>query len=125
MANLRVTPAALVVWMTLLNTGVSYAADKIILLCSGTVYPKEGTSWHPGNESLVIDLDRQIVSESLTVDFLGELPISVSEDTMYLEGTSLLDYHVHGSINRVTGETLIYTSDEEYRGTCKPAEPLF
>ena len=124
MADLRVVPAALAVWMALLNTGVSYAADKIILLCAGTVYPKEGTSWHPGNESLVIDLDRKIVSESLTVDFLGELPISVSEDTMYLEGTSLLGYHVHGSINRV-GETLIYTSEEEYRGTCKPAKPLF
>jgi hypothetical protein len=123
MADLRVVVGALAVSAALI--GVSYAADKIILLCPGTVYPKEGTSWHPGNESLVIDLDRKIASESLTVDFLGELPISVSEDTMYLEGTSLLGYQVHGSINRVTGETLIYTSEEEYRGTCKPAKPLF
>ena len=62
MADLRVVPAALAVWMALLNTGVSYAADKIILLCAGTVYPKREPHGTRKRVS-VIDLDRKIVSK--------------------------------------------------------------
>jgi hypothetical protein len=49
-----------------LLTGVSYAADKITLTCSGTVwvkgFTKEGQAPNP---SFVIDLDEGIVTSSL------------------------------------------------------------
>jgi hypothetical protein len=48
----------------LLLSGVSLAADKITLTCSGTMstFGKFGGSENPVNTSLVIDLDKGVVS---------------------------------------------------------------
>jgi len=103
--------------------------DKITLICSGTVFAKDPPtrSWKTGDQSVVIDFDRKIVEESLSVDLLGDISItSVTTASVYLGGTTLVGpHHVNGSINRLTGEAWISTEKEEFQGTCKPAKPLF
>jgi hypothetical protein len=90
MADLRVVRAVLVFWVALLVTGASHAADKITLTCSGTmshIFHDSGTesSQYVGqvtNESVVIDLDRKIVSA--WGELGGPLSITASQKTLFI-----------------------------------------
>ena len=68
MADLRVVPAALVVWMALF-TGVACASDQIVLSCSGDWFHIIHEGQEPSqygakvnNEHVIIDLDKKTVS---------------------------------------------------------------
>lgn len=46
------------VWVALLNTGVSYAAERIVLACSGTLTSSLSPHEHSRDaEGIIIDLD--------------------------------------------------------------------
>jgi hypothetical protein len=127
MADLRVVPAALAVCVVL--TGVSYAADKITLACSGT-------SWTKGNniqtqapsQSFVIDPDRGIVTSPL----FGKLSILKSTgDDISFKGVAENGNIIVGRFDPYSGFATVRTwhNNKElllnYNLNCKRANPLF
>jgi len=150
MADLRGVLAAVVVWVTLLNTGVSYAANKIVLVCSGTttIDWKDISTGPYGPDTFVIDLDGGIVTWGDVA-----IPIVKAAGTFIefesKEEAKALDSHSYsGTMDRVTGalymtqhwvreswenndpqippELRVQRTEEFiYDLTCKPAKPLF
>jgi hypothetical protein len=128
----------LMAFATLLLSGTSYAADKIVLTCSGTE-----SIFHNGrndddlatNTSLVIDLDKGVVSGlygcsdpscSFTITEVTETIIKFKAED---EGGGEVKMH-HGEVNRITGEldVIQYINEDAsatYSGTCKPASAFF
>jgi hypothetical protein len=148
MPDLRAVSAALVVFAAIVNTGVSYAADKIFLVCSGTstVHWEKISTGPYGPASLVIDLDGGIVTWGDV-----SIPIVKTQGTFVEFGTKeiakALDSHSYtGTMDRVTGGVSIMerwvreswdsdvtqpkpwplrTEEFTYDLTCKRTNPVF
>jgi hypothetical protein len=127
MADLRVVPAALAVCVVL--TGVSYAADKITLACSGTSWTK-GNNIHmqaAPSQSFVMDPDRGIVTSPL----FGKLSILKStEDVISFKGVAENGDIIVGRFDRYSGFATVRTWHNKelvlnYDLNCKRANPLF
>ena len=117
---------ALVTVLTLL-TGLSYAADKIALTCSGTMV-SAGAKEPAPNQSLVIDLDRGIVK----FGSIGELAIvKRTETSVYFNGNSEDGQTVwQGDIDRFSGLAVVSVRRNKeivrhYQLSCRRPEPLF
>jgi hypothetical protein len=106
--------------------GLSYAADKIVLSCSGWVALKSpGTVADVSNLSIVIDQDQRVVTGAL-----GEFPLVQSSATLFgFKGPSKSGGETTGSFDRITGSAGVSTwegNDYTFYGlNCKPAKPLF
>jgi hypothetical protein len=93
--------------ITLLLSGIGYAADKVVLTCSGISWAKGQTAAQLPlpSHSLVVDSDNSIVT-----GIFGQLSISKSsESEISLEGVDKEGDLVHGSIDRYTGSTVVST----------------
>jgi hypothetical protein len=117
---------ALATVLTLL-TELSYAADKIALTCSGTVV-SAGTKEPAPNQSLVVDLDRGIV----TFESIGELSIiKRTENSVSFKGSSEDGQTMwQGDIDRSSGVAVVsvWRNKEallHYQLSCRRPEPLF
>ena len=117
---------ALVTVLTLLS-GVSYAADKIALTCSGTMV-SAGIKKPAPNQSLVVDLDRGIV----TIESIGELSIVTrTESSVSFKGRSEDGQTAwQGDIDRFSGVAVVsvWRNDKillHYQLSCRRPEPLF
>jgi hypothetical protein len=117
---------ALVTVLTLLS-GVSYAADKIALTCSGTMV-SAGIKKPAPNQSLVVDLDRGIV----TIVSIGELSIVTrTESSVSFKGRSEDGQTAwQGDIDRFSGVAVVsvWRNDKKllhYQLSCRRPEPLF
>jgi hypothetical protein len=113
----------------LLLSGASFAADPITLICNGSASDRhnDAWTWKVINQSVVIDLDKKIISAWGVLNDMGQ-PLSItdqSEDSISFKGNGLLSGQVDGDLNRVTGEAWFMTPTDYYRVTCKPAKPLF
>ena len=117
---------ALVTVLTLL-TGLSYAADKIALTCSGTMV-SAGIKKPAPNQSVVVDLDRGIV----TIGSSGELSIvKRTENSVSFNGSSEDGQTVwQGDVDRFSGLMVvsIWRNKEallHYQLSYRRPEPLF
>jgi len=72
----KIGPIALFISLTLL-TGLGYAADKIALTCSGTLWIKGSGQGDLQGQSIIIDPDQGIV----TMGYMGNFPITGSTET--------------------------------------------
>ena len=111
--------------LTLLTGVAGYAADKIALVCSGTMEtsgPPGSVKSPYGNLTVVIDLDRGIVTIPL-----GDFPITEVTKT-YIKFKAA-DGRVDGRIDRISGamgETMGLGNVRLFFDlTCKSAKPLF
>ena len=111
----------------LILTGLSYAADTIALTCSGTIV-SGGTKEPAPNQSLVVDLDRGIV----TIGSIGELSIvKRTENSVSFKGSSEDGQTVwQGDVDRFSGLTVVsvWRNKEillHYQLICRRPEPLF
>ena len=108
-------------------TGVSdYAADKITLTCSGTMWVKGLTEeGQAPNPSFVIDLDEGIVTSSLGEFAITELtPSRISFKAKH--GKTAWS----GGVDRFSGDAIVTVQRNneivtDYKLTCKGANPLF
>ena len=123
MADLRVVPAALEIWVAaLLNTGASYATDKITLICSNG---KED------DYSLSIDLDRKLASFHMSdLPDADDIPITrVTDNYIWFQNKALSDIYSQGKLDRITGSLHFFhrhlKDAKDYYLQCKPAKPLF
>ena len=149
--NLRGVAGAIVVWVALLKTGVSYAADKVTLSCSGTannvfwsLKGEHNEQNYPYHDSLTIDPDGRVAIwgsnaypiteiEGNHFAFKGEV-----EDRR--EGgpavtPAIWNHYTIGVMDRITGDLSLSQDDKcdkfgLYHKTtfnlhCKPAKPLF
>jgi hypothetical protein len=130
-AELRETFAVrttLLVALSTLLTGPSYAADKITLTCSGMQWdgrlPIKKETVPP--QSVIIDLVKGIVMMPLGDSDLSE----ITEDYVMFAGVS--DDRKRswkGRIDRISGSGYVTTSfGSEFSSntlSCKPAKPLF
>jgi hypothetical protein len=115
---------------TLLLTGISYAADKITLACSGmskSFLRDHYTPGFPVSISVVVDLDQATVTT-----MYGVFPITNgTENRILFAGEGDRGVAVRGSIDRISGTTgmsIHHTGvsiDDLLDLTCKPAKPLF
>jgi len=112
--------------LTLL-TGLGYAADKIALTCSGTMV-SAGVKKPAPNQSLVVDLDRGIV----TIESIGELSIVTrTESSVSFKGRSEDGQTAwQGDIDRFSGVAVVsvWRNNEmllHYQLSCRRPEPLF
>ena len=119
-------PMSLVTALTLLG-GVSYAADKIALTCSGTMV-SAGIKEPAPNQSLVVDLDRGIV----TIGSIGQLSIvKRTENSVSFKGSSEDGQTVwQGDVDRFSGFAVVsvWRNKEillHYQLNCRRPEPLF
>ena len=117
---------ALATVLTLL-TGLSYAADKIALTCSGTMVAS-GTKETAPSQSLLIDLDRGIV----TIGSIGKLSITKrTENSVSFEGKTEDGQTVwRGDVDRFSGLAVVSVWRNKkvlvnYNLTCRRPEPLF
>ena len=137
MADLRVVPAALAVCVALLITGASYAADKIVLVCSGTSSIAGTLVKNPMTDpmTLIIDLDRRIVTNSW-VGFQESAITEVTESEINFQGAKPEFGTWKGAIDRYSGSAWLslhsvlrdqnnFQLTQVYNLTCKPAQPLF
>jgi hypothetical protein len=126
MADLRVVPAALAICVVL--TGVSYAADKIPLACSGTSWTKgNNIQMQAPSQSLVIDPDRGIVTSPL----FGKLSIlkKSAEDDISFKGVAENGNITVGRFDPYSGFATVRTWHNKelllnYNLNCKRANPL-
>ena len=107
--------------------GVACADDQIALTCSGTMVAA-GTKETAPAQSLVIDLDRGIV----TIGSIGELSITkLTENSVSFQGKSEDGQTVwRGDVDRFSGVTVVsvWRNKEvlvNYNLTCRRPEPLF
>jgi hypothetical protein len=105
-------------------TGVSgYAADKITLTCSGTMWVKGLTNERQApNPSFVIDLDEGIVTSSLGEFAITELtPGRISFKAKHGQTAW------YGGVDRFSGGAIVTVQHNneivtDYKLTCKPSE---
>ena len=152
MADLRGISVALAVWATLLSTGVSYAADKVMLSCSGTA---NNVFWsldgehneqnYPYHDRLTIDPDARVAIwgsdaypiteiEGNLITFKGEMEDG-REGAPPVVPPVTSNHYTIGVMDRITGDLSLSQDDKSnnlgpYRKTtftlhCKPAKPLF
>jgi hypothetical protein len=109
--------------IALLLTRASYAADKIVLVGSGTAtyYWKGVSTDRAGPDGLVIDLDRGIVT-------WGDVAIPIVKTSGNFiefeskEKTEALDSHTYwGTMDRVTG--VVGISERWIRESSEPDDP--
>jgi hypothetical protein len=135
MVSLRVVVAALAVCVALFTAGGSNAADKIVLVCSGS-------SSIPGAKSpmerakapmkhtmtLIIDRDEGSVTNSW-VGFQQSSITGITDGTINFEGAKTEFGTWKGAIDRYSGSAWIDAQmaglTQVYELTCKPAKPLF
>ena len=110
-----------------LFAGIACAGDQIALTCSGTMVAA-GTKDTAPNQSLVIDLNRRIV----TIGSIGELSITkLTENSVSFEGMSEDGQMVwRGDVDRFSGLAVVsvWRNKEvlvNYNLTCRRPEPLF
>jgi len=109
-------------------TGITvYAAETIALTCSGTIV-SGGTKEPAPNQSLVVDLDRGIV----TIGSIGELSIvKRTESSISFKGSSEDGQTLwQGDVDRFSGLTVVsvWRNKEillHYQLSCRRPEPLF
>lgn len=124
MAKLWVVVSALAICMTL--TVVSVAADKIALVCSGTVNYPTGTKRPVLNRSVLIDLDQHTLS-----GIEGNFSITkVTERNVSFTGPTAIGGEAWGGMDRLSGSLNIWSFINgrplyDYELVCKPARPLF
>jgi hypothetical protein len=121
----KIRPITLAAVLSLL-AGLSFAADKFALTCEGIQFP----SLTAVSASLVIDLDRGIVTSSL-----GNFSISESshETMIYFKGNEEGEsVSIRGDVDRVSGHAIIVferSRDRQlvrgYNLSCKPMTRLF
>jgi hypothetical protein len=82
MPDLRAAVCGLAVWVALVGAG--YAADKVVLVCSGThsIAGTLGKTPMSGDMTLVVDLDRRVVTNSW-VGFQESSITEVTESTIH------------------------------------------
>jgi hypothetical protein len=103
-------------------TGVSYAADKITLICSNG---KED------DYSLSIDLDRKLASFHMSdLPDADDIPITrVTDNYIWFQNKALSDIYSQGKLDRITGSLHFFhrhlNDAKDYYLQCKPAKPLF
>ena len=103
-----------------LLTGPAYAADKIVLLCSGTQTLEDRVPRRITGQTLTMDLQHKTVT-----GFLGDLAIiGVSQTYISLRGRGE-DSNLVGFIRRNSGGAILASPKRDYELTCKPAKPLF
>ena len=103
-----------------LLTGPAYAADKIVLLCSGTQTLEDRVPRRITGQTLTMDLQHKTVT-----GFLGDLAIiGVSQTYISLRGRGD-DSDLVGFIRRNSGGAILASPKRDYELTCKPAKPLF
>ena len=107
--------------------GVACADDQIALTCSGTMVAA-GTKETAPTQSLIIDLDRGIV----TMGSIGELSITkLTENSVSFQGKSEDGQTLwRGDVDRFSGLTVVsvWRNKEvlvNYNLTCRRPEPLF
>ena len=109
--------------LALLVIGDSYAADKIVLTCSGA---PSGTIETPiPSLSLIIDLNLFWVMGSIGSFFISKITENRVDFKAVRNGDIVL-----GSVDRYSGSAVITTRRNEevvstYNLTCKRANPLF
>jgi hypothetical protein len=109
--------------LALLVIGDSYAADKIVLTCSGA---PSGTIETPiPSLSLIIDLNLFRVMGSIGSFFISKITENRVDFKAVRNGDIVL-----GSVDRYSGSAVITTRRNEevvstYNLTCKRANPLF
>ena len=97
-------PIALATVLILL-TGLSYAADKIALVCSGTLWAKGAGEGPPPTQSVVIDLDRGVVTSSL-----GDFSIiNITENQIRFRGATTNGDTSAGNVDRYSGLVAVST----------------
>src|SRR6476646_9637809 len=109
MADLRVVPAALEIWVAaLLNTGASYATDKVTLTCS---------NGQEDDYSLSIDLDRKLASfhmsdlpdaddipiTQVTDNYIGFQNKALSDIYIGFQNKALSDIYSEGTLDLIIG----------------------
>ena len=105
-----------------LLTGVSYAAEKITLICSDG----EGAD----DYSLSIDLDRKLASfHTSNLPDADDIPVTrVTENYIWFQNKTLSDIY-SGKLDRLTGSLHFFYRHlklaKNYYLQCKPAKPLF
>jgi len=143
MADLRVVPAALVVWMALF-TGVACASDQsssavreIGFILSTKVKNRVSTERKSTMSTLSSTLIRRLYRRGRILNG-PDTPLAITQlsgDSISFKGTQP-GYYVSGTINRLTGDAMIYAPDQtnpdgftysmrSYVRTCKPVKPLF
>jgi hypothetical protein len=125
----KLGPTTILTTLLALFTGVSYAADKITLTCSGMQWdgrvPIKKEAVPP--QSVIIDLDKGIVTMPLGDSDLSE----ITENYVMFAGVS--DDRKRswkGRIDRISGSGYVTMSfGSEFSSntqlSCKPAKPLF
>jgi hypothetical protein len=129
----KVVAAALAVCVAF--SGVSYAADKIALTCTGS-FLKNDTLLPGGDRtySFVVDLDRNAVNfgYSIATGAGDDIPITKATDNYIQFGSpALSEPYWEGELDRYTGSLHLFHrwrlggDTENYYLDCKPAKPLF
>ena len=101
----KIAPIAVATALKLLN-GVSYAAEKIILACSGTVTVNAGPRGPASPMSLVIDLDQQTVTTNL-----GDFSITkLTDNSVEFEKRRSQDSFLEkmGRLDRISGSADVW-----------------
>jgi hypothetical protein len=125
----KLGPTTILTTLLALFAGVSYAADKITLTCSGMQWDKSFPIKKEivPPQSVIIDLDKGIVTMPLGESDLSE----ITENYMTFAGVS--DDRKRswkGRIDRISGAgyvTITFGSEisSNIQLSCKPAKPLF
>ena len=112
----------------LLLSGVSYAADKITLVCSGTTSVGSSTLPMETLMTLIVDLYRGTVTSSW-VGFQVSSITQATESNINFEGAKPEFGTWEGRIDRYSGSAWLSAKtrgiNSIYELTCKPAKPLF
>ena len=117
----KITPIALAAALTLLG-GVSYAANKITLICS------DGG----GNDdySLSVDLDRNLASFHMSgLPDADDIPVTrVTDNYIWFQNKASSGTYSQGKLDRLTGSLHVVhrhlNQAKDYYLRCKPAKPL-
>jgi hypothetical protein len=112
----------LIAFATLLLSGASYAANKIVLTCSDG----EGKD----DYSLSIDLDRKLASFHMSeLPDADDIPVTRVTDTyIWFQNKALSEIYSQGKLDRITGSFHFFhrhhNDAKDYYLRCKPAKPL-
>jgi hypothetical protein len=112
----------LIAFATLLLSGASYAADKIVLICSDG----EGKD----DYSLSIDLDRKLASFHMSdLPDADGIPVTrVTDNYIWFQNKAVSDIYSQGKLDRIAGSLHFFyrqhTDAKDYYLRCKPAKPL-
>jgi hypothetical protein len=112
----------LVIALATAGRGVSYATDKIALICSDG----EGKD----DYSLSIDLDRKLASFHMSdLPDANGIPVTrVTENYVWFQNKALSGIYSQGKLDRITGSLHFFhrhlNEARDYYLTCKPAKPF-